>query len=366
MSFLREEDLINFQKASCALDGCVKIYTSCVDSMATVTTKLLGELATSAKRAPREKKMRLRMMIRIKRIMTNPSRRRSGNTLTRDFSQLTLEKFIVESLVNPLFEKTSADSDEGGARGLLFHHLNVDAEGKIIFGAGDARDKGNEDDDDDDDEEDQQEEQEDEVDTDSQRRKKTKKNTDVEAAMIDIQRLQSKFLPSLNQIFEKDICPSLRDFQLTGSSEMGFSFLRRFQGDDDEAENSNQRDDDDDEYEIGINPGNAFDEDFGGGDFNAYDDDGDAMEGVEGQEGIDRDAHGQQGHAEAPLVVEDAFGDLDEQIAAHRAGPDLDLMMETDVIMDKTSTDRYQYFDAALMRNWAGPEILEAETNPQR
>jgi len=34
--------------ASCTLDGCVKIYTSRVDSVATETTKLLGGLATSS------------------------------------------------------------------------------------------------------------------------------------------------------------------------------------------------------------------------------------------------------------------------------------------------------------------------------
>jgi len=147
---------------------------------------------------------------------------------------------------------------------------------------------------------------------------------------------------------------------------MDFSFLKRFQGDDDEDENSNQQDDDDDDFDIGANPGNAFDEDFGGGDdFNVYDDDAEAMEGVERREGVDGDAQGDHGHAEAPLVVEDAFGDLDEQIAAHHSGPDLDLMMETDVIMGKTPTDMYQYFDAALMRNWAGPEHWKLRRIPK-
>lgn len=36
---------INFQKASCTLDGCVKIWTSRVDSIATETGKLLSGLA---------------------------------------------------------------------------------------------------------------------------------------------------------------------------------------------------------------------------------------------------------------------------------------------------------------------------------
>ena len=48
MSLLREGDSVNFQKASCTLDGCVKIYTSRVDSVATETGKLLSGLADNA------------------------------------------------------------------------------------------------------------------------------------------------------------------------------------------------------------------------------------------------------------------------------------------------------------------------------
>lgn len=40
--------------------------------------------------------------------------------------------------VDPLFKKTSADFDEGGARGLLLNHLSLDRECKIIFDASDA------------------------------------------------------------------------------------------------------------------------------------------------------------------------------------------------------------------------------------
>lgn len=48
MSLLRNIDgdgSINFQKASCTLDGCVKIWTSRVDSTATAVGKLMSGLA---------------------------------------------------------------------------------------------------------------------------------------------------------------------------------------------------------------------------------------------------------------------------------------------------------------------------------
>lgn len=51
MSLLRNEgdNSINFQKASFTLDGCVKIWTSRVDSVGTETGKLLSNLADEVK-----------------------------------------------------------------------------------------------------------------------------------------------------------------------------------------------------------------------------------------------------------------------------------------------------------------------------
>src|ERR1700688_1123849 len=51
MSLLRNntDNSINFQRASCPLDGCVKIWTSRVDSVGTETGKLLSNLANEGK-----------------------------------------------------------------------------------------------------------------------------------------------------------------------------------------------------------------------------------------------------------------------------------------------------------------------------
>lgn len=54
MSLLKEGDGVNFQKASCTLDGCVKIYTSRVDSVATETGKLLSGLAESGNKKSKQ------------------------------------------------------------------------------------------------------------------------------------------------------------------------------------------------------------------------------------------------------------------------------------------------------------------------
>ena len=50
---------------------------------------------------------------------------------------LNLKEFDLEFAVDPLFKKTSAEFDEGGAKGLLLNHLNVYGQCKLIFDASD-------------------------------------------------------------------------------------------------------------------------------------------------------------------------------------------------------------------------------------
>ena len=45
---MKEGDSINFQKASVTLDGCIKVYSSRIDSVSTETNKLLTGLATAS------------------------------------------------------------------------------------------------------------------------------------------------------------------------------------------------------------------------------------------------------------------------------------------------------------------------------
>jgi len=56
LSLLKEGDSINFQKASCTLDGCVQVYSSRVDSVSTETNKLLTGLATASEASEKYKK----------------------------------------------------------------------------------------------------------------------------------------------------------------------------------------------------------------------------------------------------------------------------------------------------------------------
>mgnify|MGYP001613820151 FL=1 len=50
-----------------------------------------------------------------------------------------MKQFDLEFTVDPLFKKTCADFDEGGAGGILMNHLGCDGNMKVVFDAGDAR-----------------------------------------------------------------------------------------------------------------------------------------------------------------------------------------------------------------------------------
>ena len=145
MQLLRNDDdnSINFQRASCTLDGCVKIWTSRVDSVGTETGKLLSNLEAGGKDVeddggdsdnpdggPSQAKKR---------------KRTKGATLATDPSSLKNKKPDLEFAVDPLFKKTCADFDEGGASGLLMNHLalGIGSEGcmRVIFDASDSMGK---------------------------------------------------------------------------------------------------------------------------------------------------------------------------------------------------------------------------------
>lgn len=149
MSLLRNntDNSINFQRASCTLDGCVKIWTSRVDSVGTETGKLLSNLANEGRGDADEDEGG----------SDNPEGGEAGqgqrkrkthraeSTLAKSVAQLRSKKLDLEFKVDPLFRKTCADFDEGGAQGLLMNHLSLgvgtDGSLRVVFDASDSMSK---------------------------------------------------------------------------------------------------------------------------------------------------------------------------------------------------------------------------------
>ncbi|RMZ82988.1 hypothetical protein DV737_g1810, partial [Chaetothyriales sp. CBS 132003] len=137
MSLLKEGDGVNFQKASCTLDGCVKIYTSRVDSVATETGRLLSGLADSAEGKTKKGKESGEGGEEGaededededeegegggKRKQRKKPARSHEATLAPSFASLQLKKLELEFAVDPLFKKASADFDEGDQSGIFLN-----------------------------------------------------------------------------------------------------------------------------------------------------------------------------------------------------------------------------------------------------
>ncbi|KAL8954073.1 MAG: hypothetical protein Q9222_000130 [Ikaeria aurantiellina] len=209
MSLLKEGDGVNFQKASCTLDGCVKIYTSRVDSVATETGKLLSGLADTGSKKTRKDDVEGEAGDEIGEEEgeegedgTKKRQRRkraSEATLAPSFAALQVKKMELEFSVDPLFKKASADFDEGGAKGLLLNHLSIDSEGRIVFDSSDDAMTEIE----------EKDKQGQKADIESPDQKEKSEIPD-----IDIKALGSSFFPDLLQLDEHHICPSLKNFDL--------------------------------------------------------------------------------------------------------------------------------------------------------
>ncbi|KAF7309641.1 Condensin complex subunit 2 [Mycena indigotica] len=322
MSLLRNDDgnTINFQRASCTLDGCVKIWTSRVDSVTTETGRLLSNLANDGKDEEDDEGNGSDNPDEEGTAVKKKKSHRPAATLAKDPAQLRSKKLELEFSVDPLFKKTSADFDEGGAQGLLMNHLSLGT-GKggclrIIFDASDsaARAEGEE-------EEDMNEPEE----------------------SIDLSELR-QFIPDLTVLDDKEIAHSLADFSFSKpfvSEEATF-----FQ------DNTQPFDDDDDEplpaeFQMDVDGEDPPPvQDFFMADDGPHDDFGGDMMG---------------GDDFAGEHTSNGSGLMAEQGPSGSGTVPFDPRRPTnDLVMAMTDGDHeggmMDYFDKNFSKNWAGPE----------
>ncbi|KAF9462939.1 condensin complex subunit 2/barren [Collybia nuda] len=325
MSLLRNNDdnSINFQRASYTLDGCVKIWTSRVDSVGTETGRLLSNLASDGRDEDGDENN-----------SDNPDgdpsqskkkkQNRSAVTLAKDPSQLRSKKLDLEFSVDPLFKKTCADFDEGGAQGLLMNHLSLgmgsDGGLRVVFDASDSMGRVEED--------------------------KAAYEPEDE---IDLSYLRKEFLPNLGALEDKAISHSLAEFAFAKDA-FTFDETTFFQ------DNTRNGDEDDNEIDIGdgftmdIDGGAPAAEDFFAGvntvndDYSSGDVGGDDYGGDNGSNGSVGPPGETEGHPPGLFVPFDP----------RRAPNERDLIMAmTDADGDEGMMD---YFDQNFLKNWAGPE----------
>lgn len=356
MSLLKEGDGVDFQKASCTLDGCVKIYTSRVDSVADDTGKLLNGLAESGNKKRRgdaegdgegddeegeegedgQKKRKRR------------AQRSAEATLATSFEQLQNKKVDSELAVDPLFKKASADFDEGGAKGLLLNHLAIDSKGRIVFDSSDdAQDAsagtrastapapG---------ETEEQDKEDAEEDA----------NEDIQ---IDLSGLAAKYFPDLAQLDDQWVCPSLKTFDLfDASGSLDLPFLNAPEDWKDDEEQANDE-------EEGDRSGMVIDDDNAMG----FDDDDGGMAGFdlppETGFGEGGEAWAREAHIEPQMRVHNMGEGADDDDARDGTEGTEDGIAgagnyQYGVPQGRTGEQEniLNYFDNALKKNWAGPE----------
>ncbi|KAL6868466.1 barren [Trichoderma novae-zelandiae] len=395
MSLLKEGDGVNFQKASCTLDGCVKIYTNRIDSVATETGKLLSGLADSnSKRKDRdtedgaaegeESEEEVDENGNVKKKTKKKAQRSSEATLAPSFASLQLKKFELEFAVDPLFKKASADFDEGGAKGLLLNHLMIDSQGRIVFDssddAGDADGKkrdgqldedGNEEEDEGNehsqlekdraqhqDEDGDQEMMDVDVDMDANANANADTDADADASEdveIDVAALGQRFFPDLGLLDELDICPSLKSFELGDpSGSMDIPFLKApedWRQEQDKDRSTGARGDKSGMFIDEDAPAGFDDDDLGLGNFDAG---GDVAFGEGGE------AWAREAALEPQMRVYDAGLDGGEGEGGDGEGFDENgeyiVSMANSHNADKMHQDILSFFDQALQKNWVSAE----------
>ncbi|KAL2016414.1 hypothetical protein VTK56DRAFT_3535 [Thermocarpiscus australiensis] len=375
MSLLKEGDGVNFQKASCTLDGCVKIYTSRVDSVATETGKLLSGLADSrdSKRKDREgedddeEEEEVDEDGNVRKKPKKKTQRSSEATLAPSFASLQLKKLELEFAVDPLFKKASADFDEGGAKGLLLNHLMIDSQGRIVFDssddATDSAETGSKSRRKDDAEGVDAEDGDGDIsmtDRETTPAPEVAEEEEEEDVEIDVAGLGARFFPDLSRLDSMDVCPSLKTFDLGDpSGSLDIPFLRAL---------DDWRQDQDKEKTPGIGDKSGlfideenplgFDEEDGLGTFDL----GADVDFGEGGEAWAREA------ALEPQMMRvfDAGLGLGDDAGTPGDGDAVDLMdtgngdfvvsMTHAQKADKVHEDILSYFDQALQKNWTSAE----------
>ncbi|XP_057862011.2 condensin complex subunit 2 isoform X2 [Cryptomeria japonica] len=129
-----EDTETNFQKASCSLEAGVKIYSLRVDSVHSEAYKVLGGInrtgAGDAGDGEGETEVSDQQEGDTKESAKSSD---PSTTLESSFDALNMKKFDVAFTVDPLYHQTSAQFDEGGAKGLLLNTLSVYNDCRIVF-----------------------------------------------------------------------------------------------------------------------------------------------------------------------------------------------------------------------------------------
>ncbi|KAK7257564.1 hypothetical protein RIF29_31617 [Crotalaria pallida] len=125
----------NFQKASCTLEAGVKIYSLRVDSVHSEAYKVLGGMNRAGQEAEQETSLEDGNIESGQEESKKETSKKLSplSTLESSFDVLNVKKFDAAFAVDPLYRQTTAQFDEGGAKGLLMNNLGVYGGCRVLF-----------------------------------------------------------------------------------------------------------------------------------------------------------------------------------------------------------------------------------------
>ncbi|XP_024047741.1 condensin complex subunit 2 isoform X2 [Citrus clementina] len=136
----------NFQKASCTLEAGVKIYSLRVDSVHSEAYKVLGGINRAGQENEQDTRVEDKNAHSVHRegySKKDIEKKLSPlSTLESSFEALNVKKFDAAFAVDPLYHQTSAQFDEGGAKGLLLNNLGVYTGCQVLFDSQEVPGKG--------------------------------------------------------------------------------------------------------------------------------------------------------------------------------------------------------------------------------
>ncbi|KAI5954931.1 BRN1 [Candida jiufengensis] len=306
LNVIKDGDQINFQKASATLDGCVKIYSSRIDSAATETGKLLSGLAAKPNDRGEFPGGDNELNISDNEEHEEDGRKKKkANRVVEStlvsFESIRIKKLDQELAIDPLFKKALAEFDEGGAKSLLLNTLNIDSTGRVVFDAT----------------------------TNPVQEEKSRNNFEEDTSEVDLQDLEKiLYEDDPTPIEEKTICPSLNEFQsaledVNGAKRRLNDFNSRMAAQDDPE------------------PTPQGAEDYG------MDFDFDAPEPEQDDQDLD------QSPEESPNESEEI---INQSIMQNLFAEKSDAYIQSKTSAVLLDEDLMNYFDEKLKINWTGPE----------
>ena len=115
-----------WQRASASLDATAKIYGYRVDSVHTETFKFLGGLNRNKKDLNAKEENELEGQDEADNTKKKDKVKRGVNTLETNVRKLNLDKYDIDSEVDPLFSVMTSKFNESTARGLLLNTIPLD------------------------------------------------------------------------------------------------------------------------------------------------------------------------------------------------------------------------------------------------